>query len=162
MQFTLLDFNEETLDHARVTLEGLKRTHGRSTPIQLLKRSVHQLLKEAGKPAHRTPENQYDFIYCAGLFDYLSDAVCRRLMDTFYDMLAPGGLLVATNVSDALNQSRPFRYSMEYILEWFLVYRNGPQLGTLIPERAPQDGRRLIAEAAGVNVFVEVRKPNDA
>src|SRR6185369_6725094 len=151
--------NEETLAHAQLTLEGVKRGYGRTTSIQLLKRSVQQLIKESGKPAYRTPENQYDFVYCAGLFDYLSDAVCKRLMNTFYDMLAPGGLLVATNVSDAMNDSRPFRYSMEYILDWFLIYRDGPALGDLVPTMAPQDNCRIIAEDAGINVFVEVRKP---
>lgn len=162
MRFTLLDFNEETVNHARVVLESIKRTHGRSTSFQFIRRSVQQILKEGGRSVPRMPENQYDFIYCAGLFDYLSDAVCKRLMNIFYEMLAPGGLLVATNVSEAMNRSRPFRYSMEYILDWHLIYRNGPAVGALAPERAPQDSFTVVSEQTGVNVFLEVRKPHNA
>jgi extracellular factor (EF) 3-hydroxypalmitic acid methyl ester biosynthesis protein len=161
MHFTLLDFNEETLVHARTTLQGARQRHGRSTSLDFVKRSVQQILKNGGKSVPRAPENQYDFVYCAGLFDYLADNVCRRLMNIFYDMLAPGGLLVATNVSDAMNRSRPFRYSMEYILDWHLIYRDGPQVGALAPDRAPPDSCRVLAEETGVNVFLEVRKPND-
>ena len=108
------------------------------------------------------PENQYDFIYCAGLFDYLADRACRRLMNIFYDMLAPGGLLVATNVTDVMNRSRPFRYSMEYLLDWHLIYRDGPRVGALAPDRAPPDSSKVLIEDTGVNVFLEVRKPSDA
>ena len=161
-QFTLLDFNEETLAHAQTTLEGLKRAHGRLTSLQFIKRSVQQLLKEAARSVPRTPNNEYDFIYCAGLFDYLSAAVCKRLMNVFYEMLAPGGLLVATNVCDAMNESRPFRYSMEYLLDWHLIYRNGPEIAALAPEAAPPDACTVLAEESSVNIFIEVRKPEHA
>ena len=94
-QFTLLDFNEETLAHTRTVVEGIKRTCDRTAPVHFLKRSVQQLLKEAGKTVPRQAENQFDLVYCAGLFDYLPDNVCKRLMNLFYDMVAPGGLLLA-------------------------------------------------------------------
>jgi extracellular factor (EF) 3-hydroxypalmitic acid methyl ester biosynthesis protein len=161
-RFTLLDFNEETLQHLRGKIEGVKRQSHRSTPVQLVKKSVQQVLKEAGRPAARSPENQYDLVCCAGLFDYLSDQVCKRLMNVFYDMLAPGGLLIATNVSDALNASRPFRYSMEYILDWHLIYRSGRGVTALAPEAAMPEHVTVSMEDTGVNIFIEVRKPHNA
>jgi extracellular factor (EF) 3-hydroxypalmitic acid methyl ester biosynthesis protein len=157
-EFTLLDFNEETLAHVRSILEGLKRTHGRNTSIRYVKRSVQQVLKDGGKYAPR-PENQYDFVYCAGLFDYLADNVCKRLMNIFYDMLAPGGLLVATNVSDVMNEARPFRYSMEYMLDWHLIYRDAKRLEAAAPTAAAPEDVAVLTEDSGVNVFLEVRKP---
>ncbi|HWV98741.1 MAG TPA: class I SAM-dependent methyltransferase [Candidatus Acidoferrum sp.] len=159
VNFTLLDFNEETLAHARTTLEGLKRAHGRATSLHFIKRSVQQLLKDAARSVSLTSETGYDFIYCAGLFDYLSTAVCKRLMNVFYEMLAPGGLLVATNVSDAMNDSRPFRHSMEYILDWHLIYRDGVGVGAFAPDAAPPDACTVLAEDTSVNIFIEVRKP---
>jgi len=159
LQFTLADFNEETLAHVRTALEGAKRTHGCSTRIDYLKRSVQQVIKEAGRGLSPASESRFDFIYCAGLFDYLSDPVCKRLTGILYDLLAPGGLLVTTNVSDAMNRSHPFRHSMEYILDWHLIYRNGPGLSALAPERGFEEGGRLVAEDTGVNVFIEIRKP---
>jgi extracellular factor (EF) 3-hydroxypalmitic acid methyl ester biosynthesis protein len=71
-------------------------------------------------------------------------------------------LLVATNVSDAMNDSRPFRHSMEYILDWHLIYRNGPEIGAFAPGAAPPDGCSVVAEDTSVNMFIEVRKPEHA
>ena len=81
-------------------------------------------------------------------------------MSIFYNLLAPGGLLVATNVSDAMNDSKPFRHSMEYILDWNLIYRNARQVAALAPEAAPADNVAVISENTGVNVFLEIRKPD--
>jgi extracellular factor (EF) 3-hydroxypalmitic acid methyl ester biosynthesis protein len=61
-----------------------------------------------------------------------------------------------------MNRSRPFRYSMEYLLEWHLIYRDGRQLRAIAPDRAPPDSSKVFVEDTGVNVFLEVRKPSDA
>jgi extracellular factor (EF) 3-hydroxypalmitic acid methyl ester biosynthesis protein len=159
---TLLDFSEETLQYTRGVIDGLKAKHRLSTPVHYLKRSVHQILKDGTRAGAALAQQQYDYVYCAGLFDYLSNEVCKRLMNIFYDMIAPGGLLLATNVSDAMNSTRPFRYSMEYILDWHLIYRNGAQMLALAPENAPADSVKVITESTGVNVFIEVRKPDHA
>lgn len=159
---TLVDFNEETLVGLRQKLEGIKSQCQRHTPLHFVKKSVHQMLKEAARPTKSTPEQQFDLVYCAGLFDYLSDQVCKKLLSLFYEMLAPGGLLLITNVSDALNETRPFRYSMEYILDWHLIYRDGPRVAALAPATALGDTTTIIAEDLGVNVFLEVRKARHA
>ena len=153
-RFTLLDFNDETLRHTAQVLEEAKRQYHRSTEVEMVKKSVHQMLKESGKQAaHR----KYDFIYCAGLFDYLSDRVCKRLMNILYDMLAPSGLLLATNV----HASNPNRNSMDFFLEWHLVHRNRAQLEHLRPDLAPEGSFREKQEFTGVNIFIEVRKPGE-
>jgi extracellular factor (EF) 3-hydroxypalmitic acid methyl ester biosynthesis protein len=161
-QLTLLDFNEETLANLRRTLDAIKQQCHRRTGLQFVKQSVHHMLKESVRPVVRAPEQQFDYVYCAGLFDYLSDQVCKRLMNIFYHAVAPGGLLLATNVSDAVNRTRPFRYSMEYILDWHLIYRDGTKVAALAPDHAPPDSVNVITEDTGVNVFIEVRKPSHA
>ena len=70
--------------------------------------------------------------------------------------------MTSSTSSDALNSSRPFRYSMEYILDWHLVYRNGDAFARLAPDAAPAESIKIIAEDTGVNVFMEVRKPGHA
>jgi extracellular factor (EF) 3-hydroxypalmitic acid methyl ester biosynthesis protein len=153
--FSLLDFNDETLEHAGTVLEDLKRKFGRITKIDLMKKSVHQFLKEEGKPLPDRP--RYDLIYCAGIFDYLSDRICKRLMNIFYSMLEPGGLLIGTNV----DTSNPSRNGMEYLLEWHLTYRNGQQLKALIPDEAPTGSARIMSDETGVNHYIEVRKSDE-
>lgn len=149
---TLLDFNDETLEFANRTLSDARSRARRTTGLQFIKKSVHQILKEATRP--EPADTRYDMIYCAGLFDYLSDRICKRLMNYFYDILAPGGLLVATNV-DAAN---PIRNIMEYVFEWHLVYRDQQQLAELLPDRSNPGERTVIADTTGSNIFIEVRK----
>jgi extracellular factor (EF) 3-hydroxypalmitic acid methyl ester biosynthesis protein len=162
MDLTLVDFNEETLVRLQGELDAVQRQQTRKSRIQFVKKSVHQLLKESSRKDTGDKESLFDFIYCAGLYDYLSDQVCRRLNDFFYSKLAPGGLLLTTNVTEVLNDSRPFRYSMEYMLDWMLIYRDGRQFAALKPEAAPPDSLRVITEETGVNLFMEVRKPTHA
>jgi extracellular factor (EF) 3-hydroxypalmitic acid methyl ester biosynthesis protein len=150
--FTLLDFNDETLTYTDNILKDLKRRFGRRTEIELIKKSVHQLLKEEGKAT--TNQARFDFIYCAGIFDYLSDRICKRLMNIFYAMLKPGGLLIGTNV----DASNPARNGMEYLLEWHLIYRSQAQLRALFPDDAPAGSARIGSDETGLNHFIEVRK----
>lgn len=152
--FTLLDFNDETLAYTGKVLREVKKRFSRTTKIEFTKKSVHQVLKEEGKP--RLDQGRYDLVYCAGIFDYLSDRICRRLMNIFYSMLEPGGLLIATNV----DASNPSRNGMEYLLEWHLIYRDHKQLKALIPEEAPQGSAQITSDETGVNHFIEVRKPD--
>jgi extracellular factor (EF) 3-hydroxypalmitic acid methyl ester biosynthesis protein len=149
--FTLFDFNDETLDYTTATLNELKARHGRTTGLNLQKKSVQHILKEGA----RGVGGGFDVVYCAGLFDYLSDRVCRRLLEIFYQMLAPGGLLIATNVHSA----NPSRQWMEGVMDWHLVYRDEAQFLALAPERAPEGGITVQADPTGVNIFLEVRKP---
>jgi extracellular factor (EF) 3-hydroxypalmitic acid methyl ester biosynthesis protein len=156
--FTLLDFNDETIEHASGLLQDLRNAHRRQTELNFYKKSVHQILKEAVRPGPEMMPGTYDLVYCAGLFDYMSDRICKRLMNIFYDLLAPGGLLIATNV----DASKPFRHSMEFILEWHLICRNSDQFAALNPDKAPPGQFQVTHEQSGVNVFIEVRKPANA
>jgi extracellular factor (EF) 3-hydroxypalmitic acid methyl ester biosynthesis protein len=151
----LLDFNDETIGSTTRVLEDLRMRHRRRTGLQFVKRSVHQILKESAKRGAGFEVGAYDMVYCAGLFDYLSDRICRRLLDIFYDLLAPGGLLIATNV-DVCNPSRLW---MEHVVEWHLVYRNKEQFLQLAPENAPPECKLVKSDVTGVNIFLEVRKP---
>ena len=155
VSFTLVDFNDETLEHVGTVLRGLKCKFARSTKIDLIKRSVHQFLKEEAKSGIN--HTRYDLIYCAGIFDYLSDRICKRLVNIFYSMLEPGGLLIVTNV----DASNPSRNGMEYLLEWHLIYRNVQQLKALMPDEAPQGSANILSDETGVNHYLEVRKFDD-
>ncbi|HXJ57083.1 MAG TPA: class I SAM-dependent methyltransferase [Verrucomicrobiae bacterium] len=152
-RFVLLDFNEETITHARQVLEAARHKHGRTTQLDFTKKSVVQLLRGRSKAAVGA-SNNYDFVYCAGLFDYLPDSVCRQLIGVFYDLLAPGGLLVVTNVEP----SNPIRHWLAYILDWHLIYRNAKQLLQLCPEPLAENSR-IRSDPTGVNLFMEVRRP---
>ncbi len=110
---TLLDFSEETLMYTRQKMnETIQKTPSNPT-IEYIHKSVHQLLKEAVKPSNTDMES-YDMVYCAGLFDYLSDKVCSRLMRLFWANTKPGGIVLSTNV----HSGNPFIFTMEFLMEW--------------------------------------------
>jgi extracellular factor (EF) 3-hydroxypalmitic acid methyl ester biosynthesis protein len=151
----LLDFNGETLEYTRRILDELRLRHARRTTITMEEKSINQLLKEALRPEMAARRGYYDLVYCAGLFDYVSDRVCKRLTELFYELLAPGGLLIVTNVS----ATKPFRHSMDYLLEWHLLYRDVEQMKELLPPGVTPDDWRVLADPTGVNLYLEVRKP---
>ena len=155
-EITLLDFSEEAIQHASSLIETARREEGCRAVVKFQKKSVQQILKESGRSVGSGSAKQYDFVYCAGLFDYLSDSVCRRLMDVMYDWLTPGGVVVATNVEP----SNPLRNGMEHLLDWYLIYRTAGQLRSLAPARAA-DTVQVLSEDTGVNLFLELRKPED-
>jgi extracellular factor (EF) 3-hydroxypalmitic acid methyl ester biosynthesis protein len=159
-ELTLADFNQETLEHVAKTTRRIKERFSPKTAIQFQRKSVYQVLKE--NTARAGKKKEYDFVYCAGLFDYLPDTTCKQLMEVFFDWLVPGGLLLVTNATDALNSSRPFRFSMEYILDWHLIYRDKEQLANLTPDSADKDYVNVVAENVGTNLFLEIRKPDHA
>jgi len=157
-RITLLDFNEETLRYARTGMDAIKARHGRHASIEYVRKSVQQILKESSRTIQQAPDKGYDFVYCAGLFDYLTDAICHRLMNVMYEWLAPGGLLVATNVEP----SNPLRNGMEHLLDWNLIYRTAAHMRRLAPTSAPPDAVVVHSEDTGVNLFLEARKPDHA
>jgi extracellular factor (EF) 3-hydroxypalmitic acid methyl ester biosynthesis protein len=154
---TLVDFNEETLSHARSVLTALNSTCSRDAVFQFVKKSVNQILKGEAKAINGSEENRYDLVYCAGLFDYLSDQVCRRLMNILESWTSPGGLLVATNV----HISNPRRLTMEYLMEWNLIHRDRARMAGLKPERTSPENCSILSDQTGVNTYAEVRKPKN-
>jgi extracellular factor (EF) 3-hydroxypalmitic acid methyl ester biosynthesis protein len=157
-EFTLLDFNPETLMNTGTILKDLKKVHGRTTQINMVQKSVNQVLKESGRKTARKTDEQYDLVYCAGLFDYLTDKVCRELTEILYEWVAPGGSLITTNV-DVFN---PRRLTMDYIMEWHLIYRNQSDLVSLKPKSISSDVCKVTSDDTGVNIYFEARKPSHA
>jgi extracellular factor (EF) 3-hydroxypalmitic acid methyl ester biosynthesis protein len=153
-EFTLLDFNDETVAQTQLKLNQLISEHGSGSTIQVIKKSVMQLLRSRSQ----FEDSHYDLVYCAGLFDYLQDPVCIKLVELFYELAAPGGLVLVTNV-DASNPSRGW---MECMVDWHLVYRNARQMNGLLPKWLPKDLTHVIAEPTSVNIFAEIRKPENA
>jgi extracellular factor (EF) 3-hydroxypalmitic acid methyl ester biosynthesis protein len=153
-RFTLVDFNQETLNDTRRDIDRLCAKHGRRTEAEFVRKSVQQLLKESARNRVAGTTPQYDFVYCAGLFDYLSDNVCKLLVEILWGMVAPGGLLIVTNVD-----RHSSRAQMECFLEWNLVYRDSQGMRRLAPGSVPSEDVVLKRDETGVNIFLELRKP---
>lgn len=73
---------------------------------------------------------QFDFIYSAGLYDYLPDAIASLLTARLVSMLKPGGRLLIANFL----QSSYGRGYLEAFMDWHLNYRSEYDLRSLFPE----------------------------
>jgi extracellular factor (EF) 3-hydroxypalmitic acid methyl ester biosynthesis protein len=152
-EFSFIDFNEETLLHARQRFDALCRQFNRQARLQTRVLSVYQLLKRGMPASGQGAGGSFDVIYCSGLFDYLADETCRSLVRLLFSSLNSQGLMIVGNMKD----EKPFRNFIESVLDWHLVYRDTRKMATLAPA-AVDASYSVEAEATGVNLFLHVRK----
>jgi len=150
--FTLMDFSEETLAYTDGKIKEAMAQSGHQPVVNLIKRSIDELLKDVHDSDTEIVPT-YDLVYCAGLFDYFPDNVCRNLISLYYRWVKPGGRLIATNVTP----SNPERYTQEHLLEWYLIYRDEDVMASLAPH-----GTQPVIELdeTGVNIFLTIHKEN--
>jgi extracellular factor (EF) 3-hydroxypalmitic acid methyl ester biosynthesis protein len=150
-RFRISDFNEKTIHYTGDRLRELARTSGRRVEIDGQVASVQQVLRNALQ-SKREPADRFDLIYCAGLFDYLSETTCKALIKFFCDSLEPNGLVIVANMND----SKPFRHFIESILEWHLIYRDSTRMRSWRPANMKGDST-VITEPTSVNLFLHLR-----
>jgi extracellular factor (EF) 3-hydroxypalmitic acid methyl ester biosynthesis protein len=149
LKFTLVDFSKETLDYTRSKVEAAKALKSTAVEVNYVQESVHDLLRRSSRQQALDNDAGFDFIYCAGLFDYLSDKVCSRLIRYFLSRANPGASMLLTNV----HANNPERYGMEHLLEWHLIYRDEAQMLEVMSEVG--SSIKLYRDASGVNLFAE-------
>jgi SAM-dependent methyltransferase len=71
-----------------------------------------------------TSLGQFDFIYAASFYDYLSVDVARRLTRSLFEALTEGGRLLIANHHSSI----PCRGYMESLMDWWLIYRDKNEL----------------------------------
>lgn len=116
--------------------------------IRTLNLGVIELLK--GKHGEL---GRFDLIYSAGLYDYLSDTLSRRLTRHLLQMLAPGGRLLLANF---IPQTSGRGY-MELFMDWHLVYRNEQQMLTIARDAGATSLRSFLDPHRNV-VYVEITR----
>ena len=104
----------------------------------------------------RLNPGQFDFVYAAGLFDYLNAPVAAALTRRMFDMTRPGGLMLIPNF---LTGRAGFGY-MEAFMDWHLIYRNHADMRALADALPSGDvaGCRVFADSDDAIVFLLVSK----
>lgn len=151
--FTLMDFSEPTIEYTRSKIAEAARETGRRVQVEFVNESVHDLLKRTSRLSPVPKSESIDFVYCAGLFDYLSDKVCARLLQYFVSRAPAGGQVLVTNVHSNNSQ----KTLMEHLLEWHLIYRDEAGLESVLPPE--RQDTSIYTDATGLNVFAEFRVP---
>ncbi len=93
----------------------------------------------------------FDLIYSAGLFDYLSDAVAHFAGKQLCAALKSGGHAIIGN----FDISAPNRFGLSMVTDWHLIYRSEEDLRRLFSELGKITMER---ESLGINLFAVLEK----
>lgn len=100
------------------------------------------------------PDQKYDLIWSAGLFDYFDDKTFTKLLSRFIPFRNQGAEIVIGNFTDA-NPTMPY---MEIIGEWVLNCRNERRLIELAIEAGSDpECIQVNTEPARVNLFLHIK-----
>ena len=106
LHVTAFDQDERSLAEIRRTLPTQR--------VSEVQGSIRQILNG------RFAASGFDFVYAAGLYDYLSVLVAQRLTCILFEKLASNGTLLFTNFT---RESEDAAY-MEMFGDWWLLYRD--------------------------------------
>ena len=101
------------LDHDQKSLGTLQATYGQYGLVPCLLN-----VKDLIKGSHSL--GQFDLIYSAGLYDYLSTRFAQKLTQRLYDMLAPGGKLLLINIASQYDEVG----YLESYMNWSMIGRD--------------------------------------
>ena len=137
VRFVCVDQDSDALEH----VEWLCREHPSRIELQ-----EENLLR------YRT-DQRFDLVWCAGVADYLEDALLLRLLRRACSWRSPRGEVAVGNFSDR----NPSRAYMEVLGRWYLEHRGAHELLSIAREAGFNQGEvRLGAEELGVNLFLHV------
>lgn len=97
---------------------------------------------------------KFDFVYAAGLYDYLNEKWGERLLQELFNMLEPGGKVWVANFKPEIED----RAYMEAFMDWWLIYRDEAEMMSLA-DALPADEiarKRVFTEHEDNIVFLEV------
>jgi extracellular factor (EF) 3-hydroxypalmitic acid methyl ester biosynthesis protein len=162
VELVLLDQDETAHEtaHRRLTRILVEHHKGKlPVKLQCLRFSVRQLLRPQTLEERAVRDLtliNFDLVYSAGLYDYLTDIVARKLTALLYSRLRPGGRLLVGNLSDAPDST----WVMEYVVGWHLIYRTNEEMLRFAAPLKPAPGRvEITRDTTGGCLFLDVTSP---
>lgn len=147
-EVTLLDLDQEALDRAGERL----RPYLPDERLHTVRENLYRLPRQAAKGRMLA---ETDFLVCLGLFDYLDEDDARAMLRLFWASLRPGGTLLVGNFAPHC-KSRSY---MEWIGNWYLIYRTHEEFSRLAAEAGiPPDAFRIEADPTGIDLLLVAEK----
>lgn len=144
VRIDLFDLDQDALEHAAARIGPMLSAR----QMQTHRENLYRLAESTSAIAALRDCN---FVFCTGLFDYLSDEAAVRFMKFLYDSLAPGGRLMVGNFAP----HNPSRTYMEWIGNWYLLYRDANDLARLAARAGiPIERLRVRPERTGIDLFL--------
>jgi hypothetical protein len=141
-RFVALDADAASLQEldAQYARLGVETVHG----------SVRHLI------ARKLNLGSFDFVYAAGLYDYLNENTAQVLSARLFEMVSPGGQLLIPNFAPQVRD----RGYMEAFMDWTLIYRDKPAMVGLLDriDRAEIQSYDVYDDPSGSVVYLLVTK----
>ncbi len=148
IEITLLDLDPQALEYASRRILPLVP----ETALVCHRENLYRLASNRPLAAELAG---VDLIICTGFFDYLRDDVAADMLQFFWKCLAPGGQMLVGNFAP----HNPTRAYMEWIGNWYLVYRSADELRALAARAAiPTEQYSIQTERTGVDLFIVARR----
>ena len=128
VEVTLIDMEPNALRYCEDNLKKIVEIKDSGLIYKIQKVDVKQLI------ARNSLADKQDLIYCAGLFDYLTERFCTKILAGLYEQVVGGGELIFTNVT----RENTCQFFMEIVMEWYLILRNEREIRDLIPFASPE------------------------
>jgi len=149
LSVTLLDMDPAALEFAAQQLKPL-------LPGERRKIVPTNVFRLAERPLLAEPLAGTDLLLCPGLFDYLDDAQAAAMLRIFWQRMTPGGRMEVFQFAP----HNPTRAYMEWLGNWYLVYRDAVQLRALAQAAGiSPDATTIHSEPLGVNLLLTAVKP---
>ena len=140
---TLLDMDAYALADFSDRLQYLPKEN---FVIDLLNVNILNIIREKEADLLR---GKYHLTYCAGLFDYFSETICKRLVKFLITHTESEGEVVITNV----HTKNRARHVMEYCGGWEIVHRDEKGMSALVP---PECKFEFGFDKTGANIFLRI------
>jgi len=144
-QIHLLDQDLDALKLSQRAIDKILRSKNSQPQIHFQNYAIKNIIESGA------PEKDFDLIYTAGLFDYLTPPVAQAAAKQLFNSLAPGGALVIGN----FDVSAPNRFGMSLVTDWNLIYRTEEELIDLFSFLGPV---KIEQEPLGINLFAIICK----
>jgi len=185
IDFTAIDHDIETILEVKNAKHGDKINYGVANAFHLIKGSrrvlypkiklgrqfnpkkdikgINALLLPFKYKISTLKDESYDFVYSAGLFDYIKTFPSEKkgtiaLTKQLFDLLKPQGQLLIGNFSD--ENPLGVKWIMEFICDWFLIHRSRQEVLNFSNAIDPAkiETIEVITEKKGINHSLKITK----
>lgn len=152
VHFTLIDQDEKALSFAyQRAFPKLARQRGTSS-VRCLHATFANLMKGGDIARSLVPQ---DLVYSVGILDYLKAKRAKKLVESLYERVAPGGLLVIGNLRAS---PKSCRWVTEMVCDWNLIFRNEADMLALTADMHTAS-ITLTTDSTDQVYLLKVRKP---
>lgn len=150
--FFLIDQDIDALLNAKRNCFGQILQRDLKCEMHFLPVSVKDIIEQtdATKPLK---DVEMDFVYTAGLYDYLTQPVAQMLTQNLLSMVRPGGEMIIGN----FHPSNPTKTISELVADWKLIHRSDEEMKNLLAFTRCKSFN-LHRDPEGIDLFLEITR----